>query len=216
MLVCRVILRLQANEVRPCANYVLRGGPSVTIANTLTRNRALAEHVAAIRQRGKRMISDAIEIGRRLKLCKEIVGHGRWLPWLDEQFGWTDRTALNFMRVHTLAAKSEKFSDLALHDLAVPLSSMYALAAPQTPSEAVAEILERARKGRVTIVKYATQSLVIKASTISILTMIPKTTTGSLSTLWPNSLSPTAATMTFKHRVSGESDCQTFLTANRC
>jgi hypothetical protein len=63
------------------------------------------------------MISDAIEIGRRLKLCKEIVGHGRWLPWLDEQFGWTDRTALNFMRVHTLAAKSEKFSDLALDDL---------------------------------------------------------------------------------------------------
>jgi hypothetical protein len=124
----------------------------VTTANTLTRNRALAEHIAAIRQRGKRMISDAIEIGRRLKLCKEIVGHGRWLPWLDEQFGWRDRTALNFMRVHTLAAKSEKFSDLALDDLAVPLSSMYALAAPQTSSEAVAEILERARKGkRVTI-----------------------------------------------------------------
>jgi hypothetical protein len=71
---------------------------------------------------------------------------------LDEQFGWTDRTALNFMRVHTLAAKSEKFSDLALDDLAVPLSCMYDLAAPQTPSEAVAEILERARKGkRVTI-----------------------------------------------------------------
>jgi Protein of unknown function (DUF3102) len=151
MLVCPVSLRLQANEVRPCANYVVRGGPSVTIANTLTRNRALAEHVAAIRQRGKRMISDAIEIGRRLKLCKEIVGHGRWLPWLDEQFGWTDRTALNFIRVHTLATKSEKFSDLALDDLAVPLSSMYDLAAPQTPSEAVAEILERARKGRVTI-----------------------------------------------------------------
>jgi hypothetical protein len=97
------------------------------------------------------MISDAIEIGRRLKLCKEIVGHGRWLPWLDEQFGWTDRTALNFMRVHTLATKSEMFSDLALEDLAVPLTSFYALAAPQTSSEAVAEILERARKGRVTI-----------------------------------------------------------------
>jgi Protein of unknown function (DUF3102) len=141
-----VSLRLPANEVRPCANCVGRRGPSMTIANTLTRNRALAEHVAAIRQRGKRMISDAIEIGRRLKLCKEIVGHGRWLPWLDEQFGWTDRTALNFMRVHTLATKSEKFSDLALDDLAVPLSSMYDLAAPQTPSEAVAEILERVRK----------------------------------------------------------------------
>jgi hypothetical protein len=56
------------------------------------------------------------------------------------------------MRVYTLATKSEKFSDLALEDLAVPLSSMYALAAPQTPSEAVAEILEKVRKGkRVTI-----------------------------------------------------------------
>jgi hypothetical protein len=67
---------------------------------------------------------------------------------LDEQIGWTDRTTLTFMRVHSLAIKSEKFSDLALDDLAVPLSCMYVLAAPQTPSEAVAEILERARNGK--------------------------------------------------------------------
>jgi predicted ATPase len=61
---------------------------------------ALAEHADAIRALRSRIVSDVAEIGRRLIEVKKIVGHGNWLPWLDREFGWTDHTALNFMRVH--------------------------------------------------------------------------------------------------------------------
>jgi hypothetical protein len=104
-------------------------------------NRILAKHAAAIRRLGKRVVADVIEIGRLLTECKRICGHGNWLPWLDREFGWTDDTALNFMRVHELS-KSRKFRDLSL-----PLSGLYLLAAPSTPQEARDEIIERAQAG---------------------------------------------------------------------
>ena len=102
MLVCRVSLRLQANEVCPCSDYVVRGGPSVTTANTLTRNRALAEHVAAIRQRGKRMISDAIEIGRRLKLLqgKSWAMGGGFCVWMSNSAGQIERPSILCEFIH--------------------------------------------------------------------------------------------------------------------
>jgi Protein of unknown function (DUF3102) len=104
-------------------------------------NRILAKHAAAIRRLGKRVVADVIEIGRLLTECKRICGHGNWLPWLDREFGWTDDTALNFMRVYELS-KSRNFRDLSL-----PLSGLYLLAAPSTPQEARDEIIERAQAG---------------------------------------------------------------------
>jgi Protein of unknown function (DUF3102) len=103
---------------------------------------ALAEHATAIRALGKRVVADVIEIGRRLTDAKRICGHGNWLPWLEREFGWTDDTALNFMRAHELS-KSRNFRDLDL-----PVSALYLLAAPSTPAKAREEILERAQAGQ--------------------------------------------------------------------
>jgi hypothetical protein len=102
-------------------------------------NPILVEHAEAIRKLGKQAVA---EIGRRLTECKKIVGHGNWLPWLDREFGWSDRTALNFMRAYEMSTKSENFSDLSL-----PISGLYLLAAPSTPEEARDEIIERAKAG---------------------------------------------------------------------
>jgi hypothetical protein len=96
----------------------------------------LAEHADAIRALGRQTIENVIEIGRRLTEAKQIVGHGGWLVWLEREFGWTDRTALNFMRVYELNGKSETISDLDL-----PLRALYVLAAPSTPESATTEIL---------------------------------------------------------------------------
>ena len=63
----------------------------------------LAENAAEIRNLGKRVIADVIEIGRRLKDAKAQIAHGEWSLWLRKEFGWTDNTALNFMRCHELA-----------------------------------------------------------------------------------------------------------------
>jgi hypothetical protein len=59
----------------------------------------------AIRVLGKRVVRDVIEIGARL-----------WLPWLDREFGWTDKTAERFMRVHSLAGQKPQLVEFDFAD----------------------------------------------------------------------------------------------------
>ena len=115
----------------------------------ILENQELAEHVEAIRQLGKRVIDDVIEIGRHLTECRRIVGHGNrrddeeagWLRWLKHHFDYTDRHALNFMRVYELRLKSETVSDFKL-----PLRDFYRLAAPKAKA-AADEVIARAEAG---------------------------------------------------------------------
>jgi hypothetical protein len=107
----------------------------------IAREATLADHADAIRALGKRAVGDVIEIGRRLTEAKKIAGHGNWLPWLEREFGWQERTAQNFMQVYVMS-KSAKFADLTL-----PVSGLYLLAAPSTPDEARAEVIARAEGG---------------------------------------------------------------------
>jgi len=103
----------------------------------------VTKHAEAIRCLGKRIVADVIEIGRRLTECKKVLGHGNWGVWLDREFEWSDRQALNFMRVYELAeSKSENFSDLHL-----PVSVLYLLAEPSTSPEVRKEIIEQAKRG---------------------------------------------------------------------
>src|SRR6516162_2648405 len=113
--------------------------PAITA--TVPDNPALTEHVAEIRRLGKRVVADVIEIGRHLKECKRIVGHGNWLEWLEREFGWTDDTALNFMRVYEMS-KTQNFRDLNL-----PVAGLYLLAAPSTPQAARDEVISHAESG---------------------------------------------------------------------
>jgi Protein of unknown function (DUF3102) len=102
----------------------------------------VAEHVLAIRKIGRRMIEDAIEIGRRLTECRRLVRHD-WIGWLDRELGVTDRSALDFMRVYHLAlTRSENFPDLSL-----PVSGLYLLARPSTSEAIRDDILGRAEAG---------------------------------------------------------------------
>src|SRR5262245_53657874 len=102
----------------------------------------LTEHADAIRALGKQTVANIIEIGRRLTEVKQLVGHGNWLPWLEREFGWTDKTAENFINIYKLGGKFENFSNLDL-----PLSGLYLLAAPSTPDEARNKVIKRAEAG---------------------------------------------------------------------
>jgi hypothetical protein len=117
---------------------------AIAAAEEKAKAPVLAEHAEAIRAAGKRVIADIIEIGWRLSECKKMLGHGNWLPWLEREFGWSDRTALNFMRVYDLSGKSETVADLSL-----PVSGLYLLAAPSAPEETRNAILSRAEAGEV-------------------------------------------------------------------
>jgi hypothetical protein len=102
----------------------------------------LTAHAEAIRALGKRVVADIIEIGRRLAECKTIVGHGNWLPWLEREFGWSDRTAERYINAHDLAGKFDTVSNLDL-----PLKALYLLAASSTPKHVQAQVIERAGAG---------------------------------------------------------------------
>src|SRR5262245_9270554 len=106
------------------------------LADTLT------EYANAIRALGRQAAENIVEIGRRLSEVKRLVGHGNWLPWLEREFGWTDKTAERFMSVHALAGKFDKLSNLEL-----PISGLYLLAAPSTPETAKTEVIARAEAG---------------------------------------------------------------------
>jgi hypothetical protein len=103
----------------------------------------LAGHAAAIRALGKRVIGDVIEIGRRLTEAKVIAGHGNWLPWLEREFAWKERTAQRFMNVAAVFGTNPS----GVTDLELPVEGLYLLAAPSTPEEARTKVIERAEKG---------------------------------------------------------------------
>jgi hypothetical protein len=105
--------------------------------------RTLARHAAEIRRLGKQVVSDVIEIGRLLVESKKLAGHGNWLPWLEKEFGWTDKTAENIMNVARFSAdKIETVSNLNL-----PMRGLYLLATPSTPETAKLEVISRAEAG---------------------------------------------------------------------
>ena len=105
---------------------------------------------ATIRERGRLAAESIVAIGEELLKVKDALPHGAWTPWLDAEFGWTDRTARTFMRVASWA-KSESVSDLGTVDL----SALYLISARSTPAAvqtaalAIAETGERVTRGAV-------------------------------------------------------------------
>ena len=41
----------------------------------------------------------AVEIGRRLVEAKELLPHGEWLPWLQKETDFSERTAQTYMKI---------------------------------------------------------------------------------------------------------------------
>ena len=60
---------------------------------------SLEELTSGIRFYLREMGQNVIEIGKRLIFAKELVPHGEWLSWLDDNFGLKYRMAANFMAV---------------------------------------------------------------------------------------------------------------------
>jgi hypothetical protein len=112
------------------------------IQHTTSVDPFLTERAGQIRSLGKRVIADVIEIGKLLAECKEHCGHGNWLPWLEQEFGWSADTAERFIRLNKLAGQIPQFAE---YD--IPVSGLYLLAAPSTPEAAREEVITRAETG---------------------------------------------------------------------
>jgi len=94
-----------------------------------------------IGERLKKTLEDLIEVGNDLLVVKEALPHGHFGPWLRAEFGWSERTAQNFMSVAE-SFKSAKFADLPIQP-----SAAYLLAAPAVPDSARQVAIEKAEAG---------------------------------------------------------------------
>lgn len=100
-----------------------------------------------IKLRMKRTAEDIVAIGLDLQEIKDNLPHGEFLPWVEAEFGMTDRAARKFIEVgKRYGSKSEIISDLSP-------TVLYELSAPSTP-EPVRQVIEaKAEKGEVVSVK---------------------------------------------------------------
>jgi hypothetical protein len=92
-----------------------------------------------IRARLRHTAEEIVGIGRDLIETKEALGHGRFLPWIEAEFGMTDRTARNFMRV------AETFKSETVPIL--PAKVLYELARPTTPEPVRLAVIQKAEAG---------------------------------------------------------------------
>jgi hypothetical protein len=98
-----------------------------------------------IRSYQNKVPKQIIAIGDILLAVKKALDHGQFGEWLAAEFGWSERTAQNYMRAaETFSDKCETVADL-------PPTTLYQLAAPSTPEPVCAAVVERLERGeRVT------------------------------------------------------------------
>jgi hypothetical protein len=82
-------------------------------SDSLPSDSFLTECAAEIRRLGSNVVRDVIAVGQKLTEAKAQCPHGEWLAWLEREFRWSDRTALNFMRLYELSKNFESFANLA-------------------------------------------------------------------------------------------------------
>jgi hypothetical protein len=106
----------------------------------------LYETADRIRKRMSRTAQDIVEIGLDLIAVKDRVGHGKFLPWINDEFAMREDTAARFMNV------ARNMATQIAHGAEFQPAVLYALAAASTPEEVRTEITERATAGeKVTV-----------------------------------------------------------------
>jgi Protein of unknown function (DUF3102) len=112
------------------------------------RRTALGRIAVRLRAMLRRETKNIIEIGKLLIESRKLLAneHGEWLPWLEENFDLSERTARRYSDAAAYAAsKSDSVSDFS--NLAPTV--LYWLAAGTYNEKEEAAILAATRKGRV-------------------------------------------------------------------
>jgi hypothetical protein len=104
--------------------------------------KAAREAADRIRARVRTATAAIIQVGGDLIAVKRQLDHGEFTKWVEIECGFGLRTAQNYMRVAAFATgKSETVSLLRP-------ATVYRLAAPGTPPEVVAAVIESLQAGR--------------------------------------------------------------------
>lgn len=71
---------------------------SITIELTQLAAEINAEHLQCL-QAIRASLDHALKVGQLLNAAKELVDHGGWLPWIEDNCEFSERTARAYMRV---------------------------------------------------------------------------------------------------------------------
>ncbi|EDQ31783.1 Protein of unknown function (DUF3102) [Hoeflea phototrophica DFL-43] len=88
-----------------------------------------------------RLSAHTIAIGSELLIIKKKLEHGKFGKWLEFHFGWTERTAQNYMNSATAFGSTPQVIDL------LPLSTIYKLAAKKTPDTLRQLVIDEITRG---------------------------------------------------------------------
>jgi hypothetical protein len=110
----------------------------------------LRQHAQEIRSLSgnlaKVTVETSSEIGWHLTEAKKLCGHGKWLPWLKENFDWNHTSASRYMRVYETGAKF-KLVNLTNFDL----SAIYELASNRLTDEDREDIIKVSKNKKLTL-----------------------------------------------------------------
>jgi hypothetical protein len=106
---------------------------------------SLAERAQRIRSLVVNARMSIIAIGQELIAAKAEVRHGEWLPWLKAEFGWSHKTAWQYMQV--AAAFEANITQGNISDLSIGAKALYALSAPDVPQSVRDKAVELAQAG---------------------------------------------------------------------
>ncbi len=95
-----------------------------------------------IKERLKRSAQDIWEIGQKIFEVRSQLAYGNFDRWLKAEFGWSRRTAYNFIQVY------EAFPERAtVAQVSIAASALYQLSSPSTPQKIRDELIQRAKQG---------------------------------------------------------------------
>lgn len=128
------------------------------------KNRSLVQQrTRELKERLQRTAQDIWEIGKNLvEVRAELKGHGYFDAWLRAEFGWSRRTAYNFIYVY------EAFPYAKFAQIIIEPSALYRLASPSTPDAIRDKFIQQANAG-----SKVTHKEVLKAVTEEKLKQVP-------------------------------------------
>jgi hypothetical protein len=99
------------------------------------------QRTSEIKAIARQTAQGVLDIGAKLAEVKDRLGHGRFGYWLDQEFGWSDRTARSFM------AAARSFKTEIISDLSIAPTALVMLASPSVPEAARQQALQLATNG---------------------------------------------------------------------
>lgn len=122
-------------------------------AKGVTKEDLVAEIRATMNQISQTAIMGAIKIGRDLKMLKELVPHGGWLEYIEENLSFSERKVQQFIQLAEEYGRenSPYFAAVSNPNMCADLSISNALRLLTVPEDQIEEFVEKEHPAELTV-----------------------------------------------------------------